>query len=308
MTGGDSKTPCIYVGSSGWQARLASAEQATGLTYGCVESFATGIAAWSDWVDPWVIQASSGYGSWLAGDPAGRTVVLTEDLVPTDQTTSDASWRGHCAQGQFASYSTELAQNLVAAGFGSSVIRLGAEMNGTWVSDYIGSTSGEQENWALCFQRTVTAMRAVAGAHFLFDWNVAACGDASPFANYYPGDAYVDIVGVDAYDTGCPMAPPPASAATFAAVAANPEGLTAVSQFAYANGKPMSIPEWATSATNGSPAGYGDDPYYVDGVGQLVASSGDFAFQSWYDAGDKGVLRLGSANPLSLAAYVRAFG
>jgi hypothetical protein len=234
--------------------------------------------------------------------------VLTQDLVATGQTTSDSSWRGHCAQVQFTSYATLLAQHLISAGFGNSVIRLGAEMNGSWVLDYIGTSTGEQHNWALCFEATVKAMRAVAGAHFLFDWNVVACGDASPLANYYPGDAFVNIIGVDAYDTGCPLAPPPASATTFASVANNPEGLLAVSAFAQQNAEPMSIPEWATSATNGSPPGYGDDPFYVAGIGRYVASSSDFSFQSWFDAGDKGVLQLNSGNPFSLQAYVNAFG
>jgi len=308
VSGGDSKTPCIYAGSADWLARLASADLATGLTFGCVEAFATGVASWSDWADPWVIHPSAGYGRWLAADPGGRTVVLTVDLAPTGEITTDPSWRSVCAQGAFAGYATQLAENLVAAGFGGSVIRLGAEMNGTWVTDFIGTTSADQRSWAQCFAATVSTMRAVPGAHFLFDWNVAACGEAAPLASYYPGNAAVDIVGVDAYDAGCPSAPPPASTATFASIAANPEGLDAVAAFAATNGKPMSIPEWATTASNGAPAGYGDDPFYVAGVGRFVAASPDFAFQSWYDAGDKGVLQLGPANPQSLAAYVQAFG
>ncbi len=309
MTAGDSKTPCIYVGSYPWQPALSVAEQATGLAYDCLETFETGTSmSWSDWEDPWITQATYGYTTWVAADPAERTLVLTLDVVASSQTTTDSSWRGHCAQGQFATYATQLASNLVAAGLGSSVVRLGAEMNGAWEPDFIGTTSGEQRNWALCFVKTVQSMQAVAGAHFLFDWNVVACGNASPLASYYPGNAYVDIIGADVYDTGCPMAPPPASPSTYDAVAANPEGLTAVSQFAEAQGKPMSIPEWATSATSGSPPGYGDDPYFVAGIGQDVTSSSDFSFQCWYDAGDKGILTLTSASPLSLGAYTAAFG
>ncbi|MDA8290801.1 MAG: glycosyl hydrolase [Actinomycetota bacterium] len=299
----------MYVGSASWQANLAVVEQATGLSYGCLETFETGSnMSWSSWVDPWVAQPANGYTGWVAADPSGRTVVLTVDLVASDESASDASWRGHCAQGQFTGYDVQLAQNLVAAGLGSSVIRLGAEMNGTWADDFVGTTATEQSNWATCFARTVTAMRAVAGASFQFDWNVAACGSVPGLAGFYPGNAYVDIVGVDAYDTGCPMAAPPASTATYAVVASSPEGLDAVASFAASQGKPLSIPEWATTAPTGSPPGYGDDPYYVAGVGQLVASSASFAFQSWYDAGDKGILQLDASNPLSLQAYRAAFG
>ena len=42
------------------------------------------------------------------------------------------------------------------AGLGNSVIRLGAEMNGTWETDFVGTTTVEQNLWAKCFANEVT--------------------------------------------------------------------------------------------------------------------------------------------------------
>ena len=71
--------------------------------------------------------------------------------------------RRSCAAGDYDSYATELGTNLVAAGLQNSVIRLGPEMNGTWETDFMGTTTQEQNLWATCFANEVTAMRQAAG-------------------------------------------------------------------------------------------------------------------------------------------------
>jgi hypothetical protein len=143
-------------------------------------------------------------------------------------------------------------------------------------------------------------MRAVPGAHFLFDWNVNANYRDIPFADYYPGDAYVDIIGIDQYDNTGVNIPAPGPY-RFAALAAQPGGLDALAAFAGAHGKPLSIPEWGT-ISEGTNAG-GDDPYYVDGIAEFIATH-DIAYESYFDADVDGVLPLDpSVAPLTVAAY-----
>ena len=77
-------------------------------------------------------------------------------------------------------------------------MRLGVEANGGWEVDYVGQTLAEQQDWAACYDNEVTAMRAVPGAHFLFVWNPNTCTNDLGLANWYPGNAYVDIIGADA--------------------------------------------------------------------------------------------------------------
>jgi hypothetical protein len=174
----------------------------------------------------------------------------------------------------------------------------------------VGSTGAEETDWATCFQQEVQAMRSVPGAHFLFTWNPNSCVMGVPFADYYPGNAYVDIIGIDQYDSFCnpPSPAPTASAATFVSLLAESYGVNAIESFAAANDKPLAFPEWGTVATpsNGG-SGLGDDPYYVQGMASYVATH-DVAYQTYFDCGCDSILPLTSADPQTLAAYTAAFG
>jgi beta-mannanase len=212
------------------------------------------------------------------------------------------SWEQSCAAGDFDSYATELGTNLVVAGLQNSVIRLGAEMNGTWEADFVGTTTVEQHLWATCFANEVTAMRQAAGEHFLFVWNPNACTENIPYLNFYPGNAYVDIVGLDLYDATCTTASGSTARITWNQLANEPAGLTRFKAFAKAHNKPMSFPEWGLDQEPN-----GDDPAYINGIGSTF-TKGNFAFESYFDAGDDGTLQLGPATRLALAAFQKWFG
>jgi beta-mannanase len=171
-------------------------------------------------------------------------------------------------------------------------------MNGMWENDFIGNTMQEQKLWATCFANEVTALRRATGEHFLIDWNPNACVENIPYARYYPGNGYVDIVGLDLFDESCVA---PKTPYTFSQLANEPASLTTFEAFAAAKGKPMSLPEWALSATP-----IRDDPAYVNGIGSTVAYK-DFAFENYFDFQQPSPL-LGSQTPLSLAAFQNWFG
>ncbi len=297
---GDSKTKCIYPGSDG-PSQLAQDLQYTGVAYNCIETFTDADPAWANWVSPWITGTAEPYVAWVAADPTGHQLIDTQNLIP-DSEESDPNWTAECAAGDFNTYATQFATNMVAAGFGYSVIRLGHEMNGTWYNDDLGTTVAEWQQWAQCFAQEVTAMRAVPGANFLFDWNVNANYRNIPLADFYPGNAYVDIIGIDAYDNTGESIPAVGQPGRFQALASQSEGLDAVEAFAAANGKPLSIPEWGTVSTQG------DDPAYVTGMANFIASN-DVAYQSWFNDGDQSIYQLDpTQDPLSLSAYAAAFG
>jgi hypothetical protein len=251
-------------------------------------------------VNPWITSTSEPFVGWVAADPTGHQVIDTQNLIPHSEETNP-DWTAECAAGDYNTYATQFATNMVAAGLGYSVIRLGAEMNGDWNNDSLGTTVAEWQQWGQCFAQEVTAVRAVPGANFLFDWNVNAYYRDIPLADFYPGDAYVDIIGIDAYDAGVSI-PAVGQSRRFQSLASEPNGLYAVEAFAAAHGKPLSIPEWGTLSTQG------DDFAYVTGMGNFIASN-DVAYNSWFNAGDGSVYQLNPAKaPLSLAAYVAAFG
>ena len=89
-------------------------------------------------------------------------------------------------------------------------------------------------------------MRSVPGEQFRFVWNP----DAGAFtqsgysvAAAYPGNAYVNVIGLDAYDQSwaTPQTPTNAWAST------DLPALSAAAQFAVSNGKPLAFCEWGVA-------------------------------------------------------------
>jgi len=296
---GDSKTVCI-TGSPG--PAFDQVEAVTGIAYNCIETFTDNDRTWAEWVNPWIAgPAGVAFQQWVAADPKGHQLIDTQNVIPDGQAT-DPNWTAACAAGDYNSYASEFATKMVAAGFGYSVIRLGHEMNGTWETDSLGTTTAQWRQWGQCFAQEVTAMRAVAGAHFLFDWSINEGYRDIPLADYYPGDAYVDIVGISFYDqSGYPL-PPVGSPDRWLALTSEPMGLNVVYAFAAAHDKPIGFGEWGTVTTQG------DDGNYVTHMGEFLASH-DVAYQAWFDANDLHIYPLlTSMDPRSVAAYIKAIG
>ncbi len=269
----------------------------------CLSAYLNGAPTWSAWEHPWVTSAQYGFTSWVAQEPQIRQVVLQVDLIPTNLENVDnpSKWEMSCARGDFDSHATEFGQNLVAAGLENSVLRLGPEMNGIWEDDFVGTTIREQRLWATCFANEVTGLRHAVGEHFLIDWNPNACKESIPYARYYPGNSYVDIIGLDLFDVGCET---PRTPLSFTQLSDEPAGLAHFEAFGASKGKPMSFPEWALSSIPS-----GDDPAFISGMGSTFDSK-NFAFETYFDGGGRNIkaLPLGPQTPRSLVAFQEWFG
>ena len=286
------------------QSSINSFDELTRTTVSCISVYLNGAPTWTSWVHPWVTDPDIGYSTWVSESPQSRELVLQVDLIPLSlkDLTNPLSWEKSCAAGKFDSYAIQLGNNLVAAGLQDSVIRLGPEMNGTWETDFVGTTPSEQRLWARCFDNEATGLRRAAGGHFLIDWNPNACKYSLPFARLYPGNAYVDIMGLDLFDASCLAPQEPYS---FARLEHEPAGLSSFEAFATAHKKPMSLPEWGLSTIP-----IGDDPQYIDGIGSAFDTK-DFAFETYFDSTDGAsgkALPLGPRTPLSIPAFQRWFG
>jgi hypothetical protein len=108
-----------------------------------------------------------------------------------------------------------------------------------------------------------------------FDYLDAAGVDQGQLEIYagYPGDAYVDIIGMDLYS----RAAYPWSA--------NLQQLNIMENFAVAHGKQVALPEWGLWT---APTGTGDDPTFVQNVHDWMASlpasgPGSLAFHCYFD-------------------------
>jgi hypothetical protein len=183
---------------------------------------------------------------------------------------------------------------------GDAVIRLSWEMNGTWTIDNIGDSRTQIREWVAFWRRTVLAMRSVHGAHFKFVWCVGDLMRDIPFAEYYPGNDVVDIIGDDVYDAGISAGRP-----RWGTAYNSPGGLSDLIAFARAHHKPLSIPEWGVGVPDGHNLAGGDDPAFVNGLAHVVAHN-DVAFQTYFFA-HEWATELASG-PEVLAAYRRHFG
>lgn len=81
------------------------------------------------------------------------------------------------------------------------LLRLFHEQNGSWFWWGSGSTSPDQ--YKSLFRFTVEYLRDVKDVHnflYVFSPNSGATGDKEEYLTTFPGESYVDIVGIDSYD------------------------------------------------------------------------------------------------------------
>ena len=215
------------------------------------------------------------------------------------------------AAGGYNQYFRTLAQNFVAQGQGSSIIRIGWEFNGDWFP--WGTTSATAAQFVTYWQQIVSTMRSVSGANFRFEWNPTRGGSVN-LANYYPGDAYVDIIGMDVYDTE--WATYAGASAEFANMESEPYGLDWLATFSSQHGKPIAFPEWGLGwgpsspgsgpvASAGQQVSGGDDPTFINDMAAWIGSHDVVEATFW----DYGTSQVGTGeNPATLAALAADFG
>ena len=203
--------------------------------------------------DSWVsIEGADGilepWARWKRAVP-GRMFVLNVPMQERNgEHLSDDEVRALIEQGALGAddvHFTRLARRLVALGVPDTVIVLGWEMNGTTYSHRCGP---DPAGWKTYWNRIVAAMRAVPGQHFRFDFAPNRGKDAVAWTACYPGDATVDVIGMDSYDQP--------GGASFADQVTEPYGLQAQVDFAAAHKKAVSYPEWGLSEN-------GDNPDYM---------------------------------------------
>lgn len=155
------------------------------------------------------------------------------------------------------------------------------------------------------FQHVVTLFRSVDD-RFRFEWNQNYSNMDANRAFYelekiYPGDDYVDVVGVDAYNVAAFSGQDdPASAWAYKAGA--PYGLNWFSDFAASHGKPLAMTEWGIDSDNFD--------YYVDKLAEFARTNNVIYSNYWNaDARTNGndTLTDGS-KPATAAAIAKEFG
>jgi hypothetical protein len=286
---------------------FAGTETAYALDFAAADSWAN--VTGPDWaLSPW----------W----GAGRRLIYSVPMFPhkpTDKAADSGKSLAKCAAGDFDTHWADLGHNLVSHRLPTTVVRPGWEFDASW---YVWAANGRRQDYVKCFQHLVSAMRTVPGQRFQFLWNPSVGQHEFPAEQAYPGDAYVDYVGVDVYDTSWAAGTYPYPAAATAqerqAIAATvwntlltgPQGLRFWAGYAAAHGKRLVIPEWGLSDRVDGHGG-GDNVTFVEGMLAFIRDPhNDVVFAMYFDAdtaaGDHH--RLSTADtrfPQAAAAYRR---
>lgn len=206
---------------------------------------------------------------------------------------NSGSTLAQAAGGAFDSHYTALAANLVKWGFGDAILRPAWEFGGNWYT-WHPKTSTEAADYAAFFRRFVVACRT-QGLKFEFCWNPITTLTGPDQTLAYPGDGYVDQIGLDLYDAW----------STFDAQMVAPQGIKFWTDFAATHGKEMAYPEWGLVDT--AHHGYGDDPSFIDKVADLIGAH-PTAWHAYFDVTASDGDHLLSHFPNSQAHYKARFG
>lgn len=186
------------------------------------------------------------------------------------------------AGGQFDSYYIALANNLKATGRADIHLRLGWEFN---EPSFPWSNYGAAA-YIAAFRHVSSLLKSLLPTikiDWNADWGPIRSDKSSPFL-WYPGDAYVDTIAMDAYDHG-KLAP--TNAATFAKWETAQYGLDDFYNFAVTHNKLFAVPEWGLDARAA-----GDNPSYVDGMFTWFANhASNLAYESYFSLPTAGKLQ-----------------
>ncbi|CAO5181205.1 hypothetical protein FAIPA1_40065 [Frankia sp. AiPs1] len=260
-------------------------------------------SSWSAITSPWIGRGTSTFAGFAG------TWVITQPLFP-----DSGPQRGNltdCAAGSYDSYWRQFGRWLVAQGRGDSFVRLGWEFNGLWFA----WAATDPQAWVQCFQHASVAVRSTSPS-VRIDWNLNAHGSTTSVEAFdlYPGDRYVDVIGVDSYDQ-YPSSP---TAAAFDDQCNGDAGLCQVITFARTHNKLFSVPEWGVVSRQGTKAGRvgaagGDNPVYMQKMYETFVQNADIlAYEAYFSDSAMDNVRSSlvnpDLNPASAAVYQRLWG
>ena len=248
------------------------------------------------------------FGPWVAKDPSHRRYILSVPLLPGPWDRSGPKQGpgqepvSHAlgAKGEYNKYFEQLAQNLVKYNLTNTILRLGWEFNGGWYAWRVENAE-QAKHFAEYFRQIVTTMRAVPGQDFKFCWNPNVMWMGWDINLAYPGNDYVDYIGLDIYDQSWikNTYPLPAGIGEREILerqkrAWNDDlnnaswGLQFWVKFAQGKKKPLALPEWGVFNRHDKHSG-GDNPFFIEEMFKFIHNPAhNVAWHAYFDvnAGD----------------------
>jgi len=269
----------IFVGNS--SSALEQFEQWLGQDVDYVRVHG-GKANWTDFV------SSLGYVA-NQFENSGRDFLWSVPLIVQGATLADG------ADGDYNNYYVAAALKVLENSPDDEPIyvRTGEEFNGGW---FEWAAEGKEQDFIDTYRNFVDSFRSVSD-RFVFEWNVNIGQNMDP-ATAYPGDDYVDIIGMDFYwDTRWDPSDPQQA---WDHMVSREYGLQWLEDFAAAHGKPTAYSEWGVKSD--------DAEEYMQSAAEWFESH-NVLYQAYWnsDSAYEGKLSDGSY-PITGDAYREFFG
>lgn len=190
-----------------------------------------------------------------------------------------------CVNGVNDEHIRAVARGLVANGAGNSVVRLGWEMNGKGFPWSVGNFAASAPVYRECFMRLASIIRAEA-PDVLIEWTPRRGTDPRlRLESLYPGDEYVDIIGLLYYDWW-PASPTEADWNRNLVQRdkhGGPRGLATWLAFAQDRGKPFAVAEWGIGK-HGTMNPF-DNPLFIRKMFEFFNdNASDIAYESYFNS------------------------
>jgi len=218
-----------------------------------------------------------------------RPVLWSVAMIPKHASLKDS------ATGAYNRYYVSAAQALAKTKpwpDGTIRVRLGWELNGNW---FPWAARGKEKEFVATFRHIVNSFRSVSDK-FRFEWNINY-GESMDPLKAYPGDDYVDIIGMDFYWKHEYLPSDPVKA--FEAIRDNRYGLRFIEDFAAKRGKPTAYSEWGIQGDNAAP--------FLRMLRDWISQHNVLYTNYWNHDADYAGLLSSSRWPASEAAFREAF-
>jgi len=262
----------------GGRDKMTAWEQFRGSKVTVVNGY-TDRSSWSTIIDPWI---GGEYAGW------DGQLVISQPFFP-----DGGGDFGSCANGAYSSQWAQFGSYLNNIGRPKTIVRLAWEFNGDWFPWSVGKT--DVDTWKRCFQQVVGAIRST-DPQVRIDWNLNA---HSGRYDAYPGDSYVDIIGIDNYD----MWPASVNESSWNSSCNASSGLCDVIRFARQHGKQFSVSEWGLVSGSDTEAGAagqagGDNPFFIKKMYDTFKANADvLAYETYFNNSDAGNVHSSLLNP-----------
>lgn len=167
-----------------------------------MDAFTDYYVDWSQWVP---IQDGLAR-SWAASPVLGGVTPVMNIPMATSSDWNDADqvFKDIIA-GKHDDVFTGLIDSWKKVGYQTVYARIGPEMNGTFEPWFMGRDPATVADWTNAFRHIADLVHSISGITVKTVWNPAESNYTDqPTSSAYPGDKYVDEIGVDVYNTMYP--------------------------------------------------------------------------------------------------------